>query len=461
MTSLGMWPTTPAFAWLATILRERWGVSVSLSVESPGTLSLKVPNESGSVSFDLDVQMFATPAAEMDCGRWRAATEGFGTGVFDELPTPGMKAVPHPLVRPTATGYHVGYDVFGLLYWMLARIEEIGSSNHDVNGRFPATAAHAYRHGYLTEPIVDRWIAVLRAIVERRWPRVAFTTPRFRVAPSHDVDRPFQYLFVDHPDILRQVAGDVVKRRDPRLAIRRYATWRAIRAGQESADPFNTFDWIMAQSHERGLTSLFYFLCGGRDPDRDADFAITHLAVQRLLRSIHRSGHDIGLHPSYTTFQDPAQLAREFEALRTACEANDVRQSHWGARMHYLRWRHPETLCHLDALGLAHDGTMGYADQVGFRAGTCHEYPAFDPVAQRPMAIRIRPLIVMDDTIMTYMRLGTSAEAKQVVQQLRRTCHDVGGTFSVLWHNSNLVLPAERALYLTALDGEVTASHAA
>ena len=85
-----------------------------------------------------------------------------------------------------------------------------------------------------------------------------------------------------------------------------------------------------------------------------------------------------------------------------------------------------------------YDSTLGYADRPGFRCGTCHEYPAFDPVAQVHLNLRIRPLVVMECTVIdsVYLGLGVTDEAEVKMKQLKMNCQQVNGTFGLLWHNS-------------------------
>ena len=46
-----------------------------------------------------------------------------------------------------------------------------------------------------------------------------------------------------------------------------------------SADPFNTFDWIMDASEGRGLQGAFYFIVGHNDP-HDVNYRIDHPAIR-------------------------------------------------------------------------------------------------------------------------------------------------------------------------------------
>jgi len=114
-----------------------------------------------------------------------------------------------------------------------------------------------------------------------------------------------------------------------------------------------------------------------------------------------------------------------------------------------LRWETPITLYGWEQAGMTYDSTMGYADHAGFRCGTCHEYPAFDPVKQVTVKIRIRPLVAMECTVIdkAYMGLTSAADAYDAFMKLKNACKSVGGTFTLLWHNSRFTTQQERGLY--------------
>jgi hypothetical protein len=146
---------------------------------------------------------------------------------------------------------------------------------------------------------------------------------------------------------------------------------------------------------------------------------------------------------------DPAQIKREAERLRRVCAEEGVYQAQWGGRMHYLQWRHPVTMRAWNEAGMNYDSTLTYADRAGFRCGTCFEYPAFDPVGNEPLSLRIRPLVVMEGSVIgqEYMDLGVTSTARDKMLDLKSACRAVGGCFTLLWHNSVLLTSAERELY--------------
>lgn len=450
-----LWTTPAAFAWLQKILHERFGHQFTLQTAGPQTLHLGLLGASAPIELVLDSATFSRADSDLPCTEWNAAAEGWHSALRQPLPAPGVEHLPAPLIDAGPVGWRIHYDILGLAYWMLSRAEEVCRTDLDNHERFPATSSHAHKHGYLERPIVDEWLHILGQVIQRQWPGIKLKEHRFNIKVSHDVDGPSRYAFKTPKQLLRAMAGDVIRRRDFRSALQ--APWIRLHSASRlhPADPANTFDWIMDVSEQHGLTSAFYFICGRTDPSKDSDYELEHPAIQELLRRIHARGHEIGLHPSYGTFQKPAEIVKEAERLRRVCAQEGVEQAEWGGRMHYLRWEHPTTLRAWEQAGMAYDSTLSYADLPGFRCGTCFEYPAFDPVENRQLSMRIRPLIAMECSIIAerYMGLGTGSQALEKFSQLMAACQAVNGCFTTLWHNTEFDKITKRNLYLAVLGG--------
>jgi hypothetical protein len=266
---------------------------------------------------------------------------------------------------------------------------------------------------------------------------------------SHDVDRPSKYAFKSWKTITRIMVAQLLKRQDLKAFITAPYVKIATRDRLMNFDPFNTFDWLMDFSEVNGQKSAFYFICGKTHPNKDADYKVEHPVMRELLRRIHMRGHEIGLHPSYNTYRDSYALCREADILRRVCSEEGIQQTEWGGRMHYLRWHHPSTMRAWYDASMTYDSSLGYADQVGFRCGTCFEYPGFDPVARNSLSLRIRPLIAMETTILSsnYLGLGPGESAKKKLEQLKQSCQTLGGVFTLLWHNCQFEKQEERKLY--------------
>jgi len=278
--------------------------------------------------------------------------------------------------------------------------------------------------------------------LQRLWPGLRRSLRRFELSLSHDVDWPLCANDWAHR-VFKSALGDVARRRAPGLALRRLRAWRQAQRGRFEADPCNTFDWIMDESERHGLKSAFYFIADHTAGRRDGTYSLDDPWIRGLMQRIHRRGHEIGLHPSYGTYQDAVQTKREFDALKRACEAEGVEQDRWGGRQHYLRWQNPVTWRNWEEAGLDYDSTLGFADHVGFRCGTAHEFPVFDLEQRQSLSLRERPLVAMERTLLADKYMGLNANrAYGRMLKLADACRQTGGRFTVLWHN-NLLLTCE------------------
>jgi hypothetical protein len=435
--------------WLEQLIQTRISSEIIL-VSDNNRWNLSVHQSVSTINIITDRELFKIDNRDLPCGYWIDEQKKWDLPLHSSLPMVGVECIDRDLLEKTENGYTINYDILGLAYWMMTRIEEVDSQELDDRDRFPATASHAYKYGYLDRPIVDEWFFILRQVVQRLWPQLPLVEHKFQMRVSHDVDNPSRYAFATVPELLRLIVGDVIKRKDLLTAIKAPFLWSMpTKEKLNPVDPYNTFDWLMDISDRHGLKSAFYFICGRTNSIFDGDYEIEHPAIRHLLKHIHDRGHEIGLHPSYETYKKPELIRAEADRLRKVCLEEGITQSEWGGRMHFLRWETPTTLYGWEKAQMSYDTSLSYADLPGFRCGTCFEYQAFDPVKMEPLSLRIRPLIAMECTIMAerYMGLGTTDAAHQKFIQLKNACKSVGGTFTLLWHNSQLLRNREKLLY--------------
>lgn len=345
---------------------------------------------------------------------------------------------------------YLGLDVFGSSLFMLTRYEEVvqGERKFDRHGRFPARNSLAWRESFLHLPVVNAYVECLWELLTRLGPGLVRKKREPTVRLSHDVDFPFYVYGRSRISMFREVAMDLVRRKDTEAA--RHKGAMLLHPERLDQDPYNTFGWLMDLSEQAGLRSAFYFIAKDRySPSGiDGNYTVNDPAVGQLLRDIHARGHEIGLHPSYRTFLNPALIRKQFERLQEVAAAHGVYSTSFGGRQHYLRWRAPETWQFWEDAGLNYDSTVGYAEHTGFRAGVCYEYPVFNLKTRRELALRERPLIAMDQTLLhpEYMGL-TPDQAYEALYRLYRQCRKYNGEFTLLWHNSQLLKSSHRALY--------------
>lgn len=340
-------------------------------------------------------------------------------------------------------------DVFGVAFLLLSGYEEHVVRERDRHGRFPAAASLAVRGGFLGRPIVDEYVEVLWAAMRRIWPGLSRRRWEAGVRVSCDVDHPYSAYTRSLPRTVRKAAGDVLKRRDPLAALTTVGNALATRVSIHGLEPNDTFRWIMDVNEAAGNVVTFHFVARRRHPVFDPEYDLGERRIRRLLRRIHERGHEIALHGSYLSGEGEGALAGELARLNAVLAEESIAREVTSNRQHYLRWIPGETASLLDRAGIEYDSTLGYAELPGFRCGTAREYPMYDVGTRRPLKLKQRPLLLMEDSVLDpqYMGLGASDSAHEVMAGIREASRVVGGQFTLLWHNSSLGTNRLRDLY--------------
>jgi hypothetical protein len=384
-----------------------------------------------------------------------------------DMPAIPLKTWPHDIVAESATPIlygdntrtsHLnrlclGLDIVGSTFFMLSRYEELVTPTRDEHDRFPASASLALKAGFLDRPIVDEYIEILWRNMQALWPNLERRQRQGRVIVSCDVDHPYDANATHIGASARAVAADLLKRRNPSLALKRLRNIAGARRGDYRHDPNNTFDWYMDDCEERGHRAVFYFIAGHSGGAIDGSYELGETYVQQLLRRISQRGHDIGVHSSYNTYCNAREAALERNAMIKACEMAHANASVSGNRQHYLRWSSEHTPDVLDAAGYDYDSTGAFADHPGFRYGTAHTFAMWSWPQNKPLRLKQSPLIMMESSIIAqrYLGLGYSDAATQLMQTLKQRALRHGGNFVLLWHNSHFTCHTDRRFFCELL----------
>ena len=311
-------------------------------------------------------------------------------------------------------------DIFSAAFFMLTRWEEYVDRRRDEHNRFLAKYALSYREGFLDRAIVNELIDELKDKLLNLDKSLIFKKREFELILTHDVDE--VRFWRGKKQLFRIVAGDILKRRDMKLAYSRVKEYINIYLKRDK-DPYDTFEWLMDMSESLGLKSRFYFMSGGVTK-YDNRYDIT--SQKELIKKIQQRGHIIGIHPSYDAYNNFEQLKKEKELLESVCECS-IREG----REHYLRFEVPTTWQIWEDNGLEVDSTCGYADKEGFRCGTGDEFSLFNILTREKLKLKERPLVVMDCSLFDYNTYSYKDAIFKIGKMLSQS-----RTFTLLWHNS-------------------------
>ena len=345
----------------------------------------------------------------------------------------------------------LGLDIFGSAFFMLSRYEEAVSKQRDNHDRFPATASLAFREGFLERPIIDEYVEILWSAMQRLWPQARRRQHEYKALISCDVDRPYHPGATSFRAMARATVGNIIRTRGLTGMLGPAQNYLSGRCGDFRHDPYYfTVDWMMDANEKAGNVLTFNFIPETTNLTYDGRCSLTDPAIVDMLKRIDLRQHEIGIHPGYHCYLSQERTLSGLNKLRNALSQAGIAQQVAGGRNHYLRWS-TRTPAIWNAAGLRYDSTLGYSDHVGFRCGTCREYPMFDLHQREALELRQQPLLCMDRTIIMFMGYGFTHAALDRMNTLKNAAKKMKGNFSLLWHNSVLESKSARDIYCEAI----------
>ena len=323
----------------------------------------------------------------------------------------------------------------------LSRFEETLPVPRDEHGRFAAASSIASRDGFLQRPIVDEYGLALADALSYLIPSWQPEGRKLRVKLGHDVDE------IGLPFNFHSAVAHAFKRKRPVAAVRDLL---APATGNSTTYQKFLRD-IVLLSTEVELDATVYWKCSVKGP-HDTGYDPRHPRIRTQIQQLREQGIALGVHPGYQTFDSPDTFTTEVDAVTEILGERRV-----GGRQDFLRWK-PTTWIEWEAAGLGYDASVGFADRVGFRAGTAIPFHPWILSENREAELLEIPIVAMDSTLQGYMKL----EADEALDQLRalvKRCRLVGGVFHLVWHNTKMMDAGYTRTY-RALLGDLAGSAA-
>jgi hypothetical protein len=325
-------------------------------------------------------------------------------------------------------------DLLASTLLTLGRFEETLPSPKDEHGRFSALSSVAWRDRFLDRPIIDELGIALEQAISHLLPRWMPLERRLRVKLSHDVDE------IGLPFTLRGAIGHFVRRGRPAWALR------------DLLAPVLNIDTtyqrllrrIVALSIDRGIKPAVYWKASSPGPN-DTGYDPRQPAIRSMIEDFRARGVEIGIHPGYETYNSRETLSAEVSALQELFGKREL-----GGRQDFLRWN-PLMWIEWESLGLGYDSSVGFADRIGFRAGTSYPFRPWILSERREANLLEIPLLAMDETFYSHQK-SDPTEMLVRLRELVTRCRTVGGVFTLLWHNTRIVHRGFLRAYQTLLD---------
>ncbi len=329
-----------------------------------------------------------------------------------------------PIAFLTKNEVSLPYDPFSATFYFLSRYEEYLPHLRDQYDRFTTKESLAKQKGFLQLAVVDRWIIQIREVLEHHFKALRFPKRNFKYIPTIDIDNAFAYK---HKGVLRSL-GSLLKT-ITKLDFKTLVFQSQVLLGMKK-DPFDTYNYQLNIQKQHGIKSLYFILLGDYGLN-DKNLSYENKAFQSLIKSISDYA-TLGIHPSFGSNKQKDKLKVEVDRLQTIIK-REVKRS----RQHFLKLSLPETYRNLLEVDIEEDYTMGFASELGFRAGTCTPYPFYDLDGEVECKLMVFPFQVMEATLKYYLKYSIE-ESIQHIEQIIDEVKAVDGTFISLWHNESL-----------------------
>lgn len=315
-------------------------------------------------------------------------------------------------------------DPFASVFLILSRMEEYGNILFDEHERFPANQSILYQFGWLQKMMCERWSkSIIDFLNKHLITSIKYNKRPLDVIPTFDIDNAYAYKLKDGSRKVLSIVKDNLKGNKTRLSERKKVLSKEIK------DPYDTYDYIRSIAGRGFNVQLFWLL--GDFGNFDKNISHTNEGQQTLIQSMKKNC-GIGIHPSYKSNTKPGQVRIEAQRL-----SQIINEPVTVSRQHFLKFRLPTTYKSLIEAGIEHDYTMGYAAEVGFRAGTSRPFKWFDLEKNAETNLTVHPFAYMDGTLLEYKKFSIE-EAKIIINSLYEEFSHFGGEFIFLWHNETI-----------------------
>lgn len=314
------------------------------------------------------------------------------------------------------------FDPIALTWFlMLLPHEQLGKCSFDQHHRPQSHVAWMVANQKPMVPVVDIAAAVFISKLREFFPDLVVPKKPVFIEPTFDIDIAFAHK--SKSLILHGLGTASLLLNGNFNALKtRLKVWK-----NKEIDPYDVFDEVLDVLEEHHLQAVFFAMTANRGKfDKNNNHKKSD--YQRLIQKLDRK-HIVGLHPSYASTDNPHLVLEEKERLE-----NIVGHEIIHVRQHFLRQFLPQTWETYIDCGLKHDYSIGYANQCGYRVGTCIPYQAFDVTAQNPLPITLHPFVIMDTALWHYQKF-TSDQVIELSKMLKSNQGRFHSPLSAVWHN--------------------------
>ena len=161
----------------------------------------------------------------------------------------------------------IGFDIFAATFYLISRYEEYLPFSPDQFGRFKAEDSLAFQNQFLTIPVVNIWINILKNSLKEKFPLIGIKSTAFNAIVTYDIDVAFKYngrnIGRTVGSVLKDLSAFKIKDIQERINV----------LLRKQKDPWDTYHDLKKIILQNKLSSIFFFLLSDKSRhDRNLNY---------------------------------------------------------------------------------------------------------------------------------------------------------------------------------------------
>ncbi|HET8855772.1 MAG TPA: polysaccharide deacetylase family protein, partial [Salinimicrobium sp.] len=287
-------------------------------------------------------------------------------------------------------------------------------------GRFPASESLAFQEDFLEIPVIDIWALKFKKILENKFPDCKFLQRKPITENLIAVTEAFCYK---KKGIVRAIFGFFIDLFQFKV---KYVIDRIKVMLSFKKDPFDIYNAIIAILKRNKVSIKFMFQVSDFTTyDRNINY--NRLKFQSVIKSVADYA-EVGLLPGYYANENLKVLKMEKLRLEEI-----LKRPVKSALNNKYNLQLPDTYNNMAELEILHDYSMGYANALGFRAGTSTPFLFYDLNFEVTNPVLIHPFCINLEAMDQYRE----SEAESKVLEIKQQVKEVGGHLIAVFTNED------------------------
>lgn len=300
----------------------------------------------------------------------------------------------------------LAYDIFSASFYLLSRYEEYQPHVKNEYGCFGYEESLAFQKNFLTFPVIEMWTECFKSLLKQKFD-LPEQEKNYKVNLNIAVEEAYAFRHRGFVRVVGASARDFFKF-DFREIYQRFKSLMRL-----APDPYDIYNDLIAFGKESHITLDFYFQL--------SDYTRYSKSIsynKRIYHKLIKSMGDyvkLGLRPGYEAINNFLLFKKEKQRWQ-----NIVNQNLHATLIKSDGMNFPLVFEHMNKLEITDDYSMGYPNQIGFRAGTASAFQFYDLNLEQSTRLVVHPYVFNSDVLLEASFNAVETELIRIAITLKR-----------------------------------------